>query len=238
MSWSDLKLGNRSRNLALFESLALFLALFISANAVLAQQQGAKGNVLNPYGSPVGAVLPDGKITNPYGTAIGSVDDQGNIYNVSKMLIGKVDSSGKVMNQSGTPLCTVDGQGNVYNVNGNKVGSVDAGGNIFQHDLHVSASLLDLQIRQLGLPEVIILTVGHKYDRLDIPMLEQGHNEPEPVTIGDDVWIGTRAIILPGISIGKGAIIGAASVVTKDVSEYAIVCGNPAKVIKSRKDNS
>jgi hypothetical protein len=131
MSLSDSKLGNRSRNLALFVSLALFFAWFISANAVLAQQQGAKGNVLNPYGTPVGAVLPDGKITNPYGTAIGSVDDQGNIYNVSKMLIGKVDSSGKVTNQSGTPLCTVDGQGNVYNVNGNKVGSVDAGGNIF-----------------------------------------------------------------------------------------------------------
>lgn len=87
-------------------------------------------------------------------------------------------------------------------------------------------------------PEVIILTVSHKYDRLDIPMLEQGHKEPEPVTIGDDVWIGTRAIILPGISIGKGAIVGAAAVVTKDVPEYAIVCGNPAKIIKSRKDNS
>jgi len=89
-------------------------------------------------------------------------------------------------------------------------------------------------------PEVIILTISHKYDRLDVPMLEQGHNSPEPVSIGDDVWIGTRAIILPGISIGKGAIIGAASIVTKDVPEYAVVCGNPAKVIKYRtdKDNS
>ena len=87
-------------------------------------------------------------------------------------------------------------------------------------------------------PEVIVLTVSHKYDWLDVPMLEQGHKDPEPVTIGDDVWIGTRAIILPGISIGKGAIIGAAAVVTKDVPEYSIVCGNPAKVIKSRKDNS
>jgi maltose O-acetyltransferase len=87
-------------------------------------------------------------------------------------------------------------------------------------------------------PEVIILTVSHKYERLDIPMLKQGHNEPELVTIGDDVWIGTRAVILPGISVGKGAIIGASAVVTKDVPEYSVVCGNPAKVIKSRKDNS
>jgi maltose O-acetyltransferase len=87
-------------------------------------------------------------------------------------------------------------------------------------------------------PEVIILTINHKYDRLDVPMLEQGHDLPEPVTIGDDVWIGTRAIILPGISVGKGAIIGAASMVTKDVPEYAVVCGNPAKVFKYRTDNS
>jgi maltose O-acetyltransferase len=86
-------------------------------------------------------------------------------------------------------------------------------------------------------PEVIILTINHKYDRLDIPMRQQGHNPPEPVTIGDDVWIGTRVIILPGVSIGKGAIIGAASVVTKDVPEYAVVCGNPAKVIKYRTGN-
>jgi maltose O-acetyltransferase len=87
-------------------------------------------------------------------------------------------------------------------------------------------------------PEVIVLTVSHKSDRTDIPMREQGHIEPEPVTIGDDVWIGTRVIIMPGITVGKGAIIGAASVVTKDVPEYSIVCGNPARVIKSRKDNS
>jgi hypothetical protein len=131
MSQSDLRVGKRGRCFAPFVGLVAILALFMSANAVFAQQKGAKGNVLTIYGQPVGAVLPDGKITNPYGTVIGSVDDQGNIYNVSKMLIGKVDSNGNVMNQSGTVLCTVDAQGNVYNVNGNKVGSVDAGDNLF-----------------------------------------------------------------------------------------------------------
>ena len=53
--------------------------------------------------------------------------------------------------------------------------------------------------------------------------------------IGDDVWIGSRVIILPGVTIGKGAIVGAGVVVTKDVPEYAIVGGNPAKVIKFRR---
>ena len=53
--------------------------------------------------------------------------------------------------------------------------------------------------------------------------------------IGDDVWIGTRAIILPGVTIGNGVIIGAGAVVTKDVPDYAIVGGVPARVIRLRK---
>jgi maltose O-acetyltransferase len=82
-------------------------------------------------------------------------------------------------------------------------------------------------------PDVIILTNSHQFQNINIPMSQQGSNV-KPVEIGDDVWIGCRAIILPGIKIGKGAIIGAGSVVTKDVPAYAIVGGNPAKVIKYR----
>jgi len=54
------------------------------------------------------------------------------------------------------------------------------------------------------------------------------------VIIGNDVWIGRKALILSGVKIGDGAIIGASSVVTKDVPDYAIVAGNPAKIIKYR----
>ncbi|MDF2553869.1 MAG: hexapeptide repeat-containing transferase [Chryseobacterium sp.] len=57
----------------------------------------------------------------------------------------------------------------------------------------------------------------------------------KPVILEDDVWIGTGAIILPGIKIGKSAVVGAGSVVTKDVPDYAIVVGNPAKILKMRK---
>ena len=53
-------------------------------------------------------------------------------------------------------------------------------------------------------------------------------------TIGDDVWIGTNAIILGGVKVGQGAIIGAGAVVAKDVPSYAVVVGNPAKVVKYR----
>lgn len=86
-------------------------------------------------------------------------------------------------------------------------------------------------------PEVMIYTSNHNYKRLDIPMIEQGNSDAEEVVIGDDVWVGARVIILPGVNIGKGCIIAAGSVVTKDVPEYAIVGGNPAKIIKMRNDD-
>lgn len=53
-----------------------------------------------------------------------------------------------------------------------------------------------------------------------------------PITIGDDVWIATRAIILPGVNIGNGAVVGVGAVVSADVPDYAVVAGVPAKVIR------
>lgn len=59
---------------------------------------------------------------------------------------------------------------------------------------------------------------------------------PRIVSIGNDVWIGRNAIILPGVNVSDGAVVGAGSVVTKDVPPYAVVAGNPARVIKYRFD--
>ena len=83
-------------------------------------------------------------------------------------------------------------------------------------------------------PEVVIYTSGHKFDRTDIPMMEQGNTDAEPVTIGDDVWIGRRVMIMPGVTIGNGCVIGAGAVVTKDIPPYSVAGGVPAKVLKSR----
>jgi maltose O-acetyltransferase len=83
-------------------------------------------------------------------------------------------------------------------------------------------------------PEVIIYTQGHSFQNTDIPMIQQGNSEKREVVIGDDVWIGARVIILPGVTIGNGAILAAGAIVTKDVEPYAIAGGNPAKVIKLR----
>lgn len=83
-------------------------------------------------------------------------------------------------------------------------------------------------------PNVVILTQNHVYDRIDIPIIEQGTTSEEPVIIEDDCWICQNVIILPGITIGKGAILAAGAVVTKNVPPYSIVGGNPARLIKQR----
>ena len=85
-------------------------------------------------------------------------------------------------------------------------------------------------------PDVVILSNSHNFDRVDIPMRQQGAPPPRHVTIGDDVWIGTRVIILPGVKVGSHAILGAGAVVTKDVPGWAVIGGNPARVIRYRNE--
>jgi maltose O-acetyltransferase len=80
----------------------------------------------------------------------------------------------------------------------------------------------------------LIISQNHCFDELNVPMRKQGFQKDKPVVIEDDVWIGSRVIILPGIRIGSGSIIGAGTVVTKNVKPYSIVGGNPAKVIGHR----
>lgn len=84
-------------------------------------------------------------------------------------------------------------------------------------------------------PEVVIRTTNHNFWQTNLPIRLQGSEKEAPVKIGNDVWIGQRAIILPGINIGNHAIIGAGSVVTKNIEPWAIVGGNPARIIRMRK---
>lgn len=71
-------------------------------------------------------------------------------------------------------------------------------------------------------------------DDISRPMNQQGIESVRPVIIDDDVWIGSRAIILPGVHIYRGGVIAAGAVVTQDDPEYAIVGGVPARVIRYR----
>ena len=79
-------------------------------------------------------------------------------------------------------------------------------------------------------PEVMILTAYHDPDAI-----EEFTGIQKPVVVEDYAWIATRAMILPGVTIGRGAIVAAGSVVTKDVKPQTIVGGNPARFIRERK---
>lgn len=79
-------------------------------------------------------------------------------------------------------------------------------------------------------PNVSIYTACHP---LDGPTRNRLIEWAEPVTIGDNVWIGGSATILPGVTIGDNVVVGAGSVVTKDVPANVLVAGNPARIIKN-----
>ncbi len=96
-------------------------------------------------------------------------------------------------------------------------------------------------------PEVTIFLGGeHRFDWVTTfpftrfwPAAAQVRDPPRPkgdVVIGNDVWIGRSATIMSGVKVGDGAVVGACSLVTKDVAPYAIVGGNPARLIRTRFD--
>lgn len=76
--------------------------------------------------------------------------------------------------------------------------------------------------------EAFICTASHDITKPNRPLVTA------PIKIEDGVWIGARAILLPGVTIGEGAVVAAGAVVTKDVAPWTVVGGNPARVIKTR----
>lgn len=88
-------------------------------------------------------------------------------------------------------------------------------------------------------PEVLLVSGDHRIDLLDKYMCEVTDAEKLPendqdIFIEGDCWIGARAIILKGVTIGKGSVVAAGSIVTKSCAPYSIIAGAPAKVIKQR----
>lgn len=79
----------------------------------------------------------------------------------------------------------------------------------------------------------VLAYLGDKGSSLRVAAFDQG---PQEITIGHDVWIGAEAMIKRGVTIGDGAVVGARSIVTKDVPPYAIVAGSPARILRYRFD--
>jgi len=144
-----------------------------------------------------------------------SIEDKETLGKIAKELLGKIGKDSYI-----TPPLYVD-----YGRH------IEIGDHFYaNHD----CILLDVTPIKIGnnvklAPRVSLYTAGHPIDA------EVRNSELEfglPITINDNVWIGGSATVLPGVTIGKNSIVGAGSVVTKDVPENVIVAGNPARIIR------
>jgi len=122
-------------------------------------------------------------------------------------------------------------QKNVYIGNGSNISI----GNNCQINENIKLDNVQIGNYVMIAPGVTVLGKMHAYHNISIPMVMQGEKKQIRSIIEEDVWIGTNAIIMPGLIIKKGVIIGAGSVVTKDCDEYGIYGGVPAQLIKERK---
>ncbi|WNI37869.1 sugar O-acetyltransferase [Chryseobacterium sp. SG20098] len=79
-------------------------------------------------------------------------------------------------------------------------------------------------------PNCSFYTAGHP---LDVQQRNEGLEYAHPIKVGDNVWLGGNVVVLPGVSIGNNSVIGAGSVVTKDIPENVVAVGNPCKIVKN-----
>ena len=119
---------------------------------------------------------------------------------------------------------------NVFNVRNLEIGSHSG---IGMNSVINCEAKVTVGNRVLIGPELLLFTSNHIWCPIDKTYFGKGLTK-EAVVVADDVWIGGRVIILAGVEIGKGATIAAGSVVVKDVPEYAVVAGVPAKVIGTK----
>ena len=99
---------------------------------------------------------------------------------------------------------------------------------------HVPNNIIIGENVMMGPRCYLLGSATHVTDRTDIPMIKQGMNFLDPIIIGDDVWIGRETMVLPGKKIGSHTIIGARSVVSRDIPEYVVAAGNPCRIRKRR----
>lgn len=80
---------------------------------------------------------------------------------------------------------------------------------------------------------VHIYVNNHRFDDVSKPIIDQGHSESAKVVVKRGAWIGANSVLLPGVTVGENSVIGACSVVTRDVPPRVVAAGNPAQVLKS-----
>jgi len=86
-------------------------------------------------------------------------------------------------------------------------------------------------------PDVILYSQNHRFSDGDALIRDQGYDQA-PVVIERNVWIASGVIVLPGVTIGEGSVIGAGTIVSKDVPAWSVAVGNPARVVRNRRDTA
>ena len=80
---------------------------------------------------------------------------------------------------------------------------------------------------------VFVTDHNHAFETTGVPILDQGITTPRPVEIGDGAWLGENVVITAGVRVGRGAVIGANAVVVRDVPDFSVAVGAPARVVRS-----
>lgn len=83
---------------------------------------------------------------------------------------------------------------------------------------------------------VHIYVNNHRFDDVTRPIIDQGHSESAEIVVKRGAWVGANSVLLPGVIIGENAVVGACSVVTRDIPPRTVAAGNPARVVKSLED--
>lgn len=103
--------------------------------------------------------------------------------------------------------------------------------------IHGESSTLDITIiiedNVLLASGVHIIVENHRFENMDVPIIDQGYSDSRIVRLRNGCWLGANCIVLPGVEIGENSVIGAGSIVTKNIPAKVFAAGNPAKVIRA-----
>lgn len=129
------------------------------------------------------------------------------------------------------PYCTILGTDNI--IIGKNV--IIPPGTILVNLPGNNRSIIEIEDNVLLGPNVSIYSSTHNFKNTEVPIKDQGYNV-SPVKLKTGCWIGVNAVILPGVTVGKNSVVGANSLVNKDVPDFTVVGGIPAKEIKNIKN--
>lgn len=113
----------------------------------------------------------------------------------------------------------------------NGVGDITIGNHSFIGTSNVIIGPVEIGNRVMTAQHVVISGMNHSYEDINVPPTIQKVTS-STIRISDNVWIGANCVVIPGISIGRHSVIGAGSVVTRDIPDYCVAVGNPARVVK------